>query len=116
MTNILLMLADDLSFGDLFRQPHPAYGAMTKINSRFKTQGTLLQRYMCPSTVCSPSRYGVVTGRDPVVDGILSVIDETRTFNDKVGIPVANVTIYQVLKGAGFTTGHFGKWQLPSEE
>src|SRR5687768_9789502 len=112
MTNVLLMLADDMGFGDLFRSPHPAFGAMQKINSRFKTQGTLLQRYLTPSTVCSPSRYGVVTGRDPVVDGVLTLFDETTTHNAIVGILASIPTIYQAMKDAGFTTGQFGKWHL----
>ncbi len=110
--NIVLIVADDMSYGDLWRSPHPVQAKMTVLNTRFRNQGTLLQRYLTPAPVCSPSRYGLITGRNPITDGVRTSIDYTTGYNDKVGIPADCPTIYSVLKNAGYKTGHFGKWHL----
>ncbi|MCH5597503.1 sulfatase-like hydrolase/transferase [Niabella ginsengisoli] len=67
-------------------------------------QGVVLSRFYSASAVCSPTRGSVMTGRNP----------------NRIGIPNANeghldkneITLAEVLKDKGYTTGHFGKWHL----
>lgn len=110
-SNIVLMLADDMSFGDLFRSPHPAYSVMqAHFNPIFRTGGMLLSHYKCASSVCSPSRYAIVTGRNPAFDGVYEVIETEDNTLDY--IPAENQTIYDFFKSNGYKTAHFGKWHM----
>jgi len=54
----------------------------------------------------------MITGRDPVDDGIRSVIDGVLTYNDVVGMSASYPNLYRTFRDAGYRTGHFGKWHL----
>jgi len=105
--NILVILADDLGYGDL-----GCYGA-TKVKTpnidRLAREGMRFTAAHSPASVCTPSRYNLMTGRycwrtwaghgtiwanDPLL------IEETRT------------TVASLLKSAGYFTGCIGKWHL----
>jgi len=110
--NIILIVADDLGYGDVGFQgssqiPTPHIDALAKAGMRF-TQGYV------SSAVCSPSRAGLLTGRNQVEFGYDNNLeDETPGFDPNfAGLNVKEKTIADRLKAAGYTTGIVGKWHL----
>ena len=103
--NIILLLADDLGFGDLSCFGSPA--VTTPHLDRLASQGMKVTRFYAASAVCSPTRASVLTGRYPLRFGI------TKHFNDRDRwLPESATTIATLLKGAGYATVHIGKWHL----
>ena len=106
--NIVLILADDLGYGDL-----GCYGSHTRTPNlnRMAREGVLFRQFCSASPVCSPSRAGLLTGRYGVRSGIHTVLMPTDTY----GLPDTEVTIAQMLKPAGYKTMLVGKWHLGSQ-
>ena len=100
--NIILVMADDLGWGDVAYNGHPVI--KTPHLDAMAANGLKFNRFYAGAPVCSPTRGSVLTGRHP----------------QRYGIPTANqghmkdneVTLPEVLKSQGYTTGHFGKWHL----
>lgn len=103
--NIIFLLADDLGWGDL-----GVYGgrsALTPHLDQLAALGTRLTNYYSTSAVCTPARASLLTGRYPLRFGI------TRHFpDDESHLPAEAVTIAELLRDAGYRTGHVGKWHL----
>lgn len=100
--NIILIMCDDLGWGDvgfngneIIKTPNLDYLA---------GNGITFNRFYSASAVCSPTRGSCLTGRNPY----------------RYEIPTANaghlkkeeITLPELLKEKGYTTGHFGKWHL----
>lgn len=103
--NIILLLADDLGYGDLSCFGSPA--VKTPNLDRLANEGLLCNRFYAGSAVCSPTRASVLTGRYPLRFGI------TKHFNDSdQWLPESATTIAELLKEAGYNTAHVGKWHL----
>ena len=106
--NIIVLLADDLGYGELSCQgnpeiPTPNIDAIAANGVRF-TDG-----YVAGPN-CSPSRAGFLTGRIPTRFGYeFNPIGE-RNEDPNIGLPVKEVTIAETLQDAGYTTGLIGKW------
>lgn len=98
--NIILILADDLGYGDL-----GCYGQQwiqTPEIDRLAREGMRFTQHYAGSTVCAPSRACLLTGRHT---------GHTRVRgNVKVLLPDATVTVAEVLQQAGYATGLIGKW------
>lgn len=75
-------------------------------------QGVKLTCYHSPSSVCSPSRLGLLTGRTPSRFGLGGIISKHMD----TGIPSREITIPEMLKGVGYRTAAFGKWHLGKAE
>lgn len=103
--NIILLLADDLGYGDLSCFGSPA--VKTPHLDRLAKEGTRFTRFYAGSAVCSPTRASVLTGRYPLRFGI------TRHFNDRTQyLPETATTVAELLQGGGYATAHVGKWHL----
>lgn len=102
MPNIILVMADDLGYGDL-----GCYGnTMVKSPNldSMSLSGIKFDRFYAASPVCSPTRGSSLTGRHPFRYGI--------TFAGRYGLPAQEITLAEALKNVGYATGHFGKWHL----
>jgi arylsulfatase A len=106
--NIVFVLADDMGYGDV-----GCYNADSKISTpnmdRLAKEGVRLTDAHSPSSVCTPTRYGILTGRhcwrtwlkSGVVGGYTNpLIEPSRT------------TVGSFLKKHGYTTACIGKWHL----
>ncbi|MFH1918501.1 MAG: sulfatase-like hydrolase/transferase [Planctomycetota bacterium] len=80
----------------------PNIDALARVGVRFT------QMY-APSAICSASRAGLMTGRFPARAGVPGNVSSTR---GQPGMPTEEVTIAEMLKAAGYATGHVGKWHL----
>jgi arylsulfatase A-like enzyme len=105
--NIVLIMADDLGYGDL-----SCYGSkiQTPCIDRLAQEGIRFTQFNSASPVCSPSRASWLTGRYPTRVGIPRVLSETDTY----GLPASETTMAQMLKNAGYGTACVGKWHLGS--
>lgn len=100
--NIVLVMCDDLGWGDVgfnggkdIHTPH--LDAMAKASLRF-------ERFYAAAPVCSPTRGSCITGRHPFRYGIY--------FANTGHMKPEELTLAELLKKHGYTTGHFGKWHL----
>lgn len=104
--NFVYIFADDLGYGDL-----GCFGATdikTPHIDRLANEGIKFTNLYSASSVCSPSRAGLLTGRYPQRWGLHGVYFP----NSLGGMPTAEVTIAEVLKQKNYATGIVGKWHL----
>ncbi len=104
--NFLIILADDLGWGDLQCYGHPRI--QTPHLNRFATEGTRFTQCYSACSVCSPSRSAILTGRTPYRNGVFRWIPE----NHECHLRTSEVTITELLKDKGYATCHAGKWHL----
>lgn len=104
--NIVYIFADDLGYGDL--SCYVAKDINTPNIDQIAKQGIKFTEFYSASSVCSPSRAALLTGRYPQRMGINTVFfPESFT-----GIPDTEITIPEILKEKGYATGVVGKWHL----
>lgn len=105
--NIVLILVDDLGCGDL-----GCYGATmvkTPHIDSLAAEGRKFTDAHSASAVCSPSRYGLLTGSYPLR---VNLWGPTDTWTQRLTIDPDTLTLSSLLKEAGYTTACFGKWHL----
>jgi arylsulfatase A len=107
--NIVILLCDDLGYGDLSCFAHPTI--LTPHLDKLAAEGVRLTHCYSPAPVCSPSRAGLITGRIPNRLGIRDWIPA----DSGVFLRPSEVTIAQWLKESGYRTCHAGKWHLNSK-
>ena len=103
--NIVVMLADDLGFGDL-----SCYGSdiSTPNLDAMAAAGVKFDHFYSASPVCSPSRAALMTGRYPTRVGVPGVLGPQTPG----GLSLDETMIAQVLKSANYMTACIGKWHL----
>lgn len=99
--HIIFVMADDMGWGETGYRNHPVL--KTPHLDEMAASGLRFERFYAGGPVCSPTRASVLTGRSPDRTGVLSHGYALRT---------QEKTIAQALQGAGYVTGHFGKWHL----
>lgn len=106
--NIIFIMADDLGYGDL-----GCYGQQkikTPNLDRMAAEGIRFTQFYAGSTVCAPSRSVLMTGQHV---GRTRVRGNAGTRNPEAQMLHAeDVTVAEVLKGAGYATALVGKWGL----
>ncbi|XP_069169798.1 arylsulfatase A isoform X1 [Procambarus clarkii] len=105
--NIVLLLADDLGYGDLSISGHPT--SRTPRLDELAEGGRFFTQFYVTSPVCSPSRASLLTGRLQVRSG---VYPGTFTPDSSLGLPHNETTIAALLKDKGYRTLIVGKWHL----
>jgi arylsulfatase A len=110
--NIIVILCDDLGYGDLSCFGHPYI--QTPNLDRLALEGIKLTSCYSAAPVCSPSRVGLITGRSPNRAGVYDWIPEGRNVRedcrDLVHLRSNEITIPALLKQAGYQTCLVGKW------
>ncbi|MGH7136329.1 MAG: sulfatase family protein [Pirellulales bacterium] len=105
--NIVVILADDLGYGDV-----GCYGA-TKVRTpnidRLAREGMRFTQAHSPASVCTPSRYNLMTGR---YCWRTWAGHGTTWANDPLLIEEGRTTLASLLKEVGYVTGCVGKWHL----
>jgi arylsulfatase A len=104
--NILLVLCDDLGYGDLH-----CFGDKslhTPNLDKFAAEGLKLTSCYAAHGNCSPSRTALMTGRTPTRVGVRNWIAE----ESPVHVPRGEISIATLLKRAGYATCHSGKWHM----
>lgn len=107
--NIVLVLADDLGYGDL-----ACFGAKdvrTPHLDRFASEGLRLTSCYAGHANCSPSRTALMTGRTPTRVGVRDWIPE----DSPVHVRRSEITIAKLLQQSGYATCHVGKWHMNGE-
>jgi len=104
--NIVLILADDLGYGDL--GCFGGEGVQTPNLDALAADGVRLTQHYAGSPVCAPSRASLMTGRYPHRTGAIDTLEGRGL--DRLAL--REVTLADVLKQAGYATGLFGKWHL----
>jgi len=106
--NVLLIFADDLGYGDV-----QCYGGKVRTPNidRLAAEGMRFTKAYLPASVCSPSRYSLLTGRyfwrNPrhPVRGVIGP-DSPSAFND------GELTLQEMFRKKGYRTAVFGKWHI----
>jgi arylsulfatase A-like enzyme len=115
-TNVVLILADDLGYGDLGCYGHPRF--KTPHLDRLAREGVRLTNFYTPVPYCAPTRASLMTGRYPFRCGLTTnpcPREDPALRNkeaDRAGLPVDEVTLGDVFRKAGYATACFGKWHL----
>jgi hypothetical protein len=123
--NFVFVLADDWGWGDLAADSTKPAGsagsagpAHTPHLNALAASGTLFVDFHVANPVCSPSRAGIMTGRDPARFAIHTALSGDPAANAAEGqanfLEPNVTTITQVMHDNGYSTGHFGKWHLGS--
>jgi len=106
--NIVLILADDLGYGDLSVY-NPSSKIPTPYLNQMAAQGMRFTDAHSPSSVCTPTRYGILTGRyawrTKLKQGVLEGYSPFLIEKDRV-------TLASLLRRQGYRTTGIGKWHL----
>ena len=96
------MVSDDQAWGDTGYDGHPNLPTLNL--DALANNGVRLNRFYVSNPKCSPSRAGILTGRQPV----------RWKFLNGPKLDQKEITIANILSDAGYLCGHFGKWQMGS--
>lgn len=106
--NVVFILADDMGFGDV-RTNNSESSIPTPFLDRMAAEGMRFTDGHSPSGVCTPTRYGILTGRycwrTRLKRGVLWGIDRALMDPDRM-------TLAKVFRDKGYTTACIGKWHL----
>ncbi len=106
--NIIFILADDLGYGDVSCL-NPEGKIKTPVLDKMADNGLTFTDAHTSSAVCTPTRYGVVTGRynwrSTLKRSVLSAYSKALIPNDRA-------TMASILKESGYNTAFIGKWHL----
>lgn len=103
--NVIIIFTDDQGYQDVGCYGSPKI--KTPNLDQMAEEGVRLTDFYVANSICSPSRASLLTGRLPLRTGFTGVI-----FPREKGLSTSEVTIAEVLKGAGYQTACFGKWHL----
>jgi arylsulfatase A-like enzyme len=103
--NMVFILTDDQGWGDVGYNGHPKI--KTPHLDDMAASGIRFDRFYAAASVCSPTRVSCLTGRNN-----WRVNMSNPTGVGEAHLPAEEITIAEALKGAGYATGHFGKWHV----
>jgi len=109
LPNIVVIYADDLGYGDLSSYNRDAAYETPRLD-RMAAEGIRFVDAHSPSTICSPSRYGLLSGQQVCRTGRGS-----RAFEGPGGpsyLAPGSMTLADMVRKSGYRTGVFGKWHL----
>ncbi|MGB0992819.1 MAG: sulfatase family protein [Akkermansiaceae bacterium] len=104
--NIIVIVADDLGYGDLGFTGHPKI--KTPHLDKLSKNGATFTNFYSPAQVCSAARAAMMTGRMPHRHGLYSFIGGSS--GNLTHLPKSEITLPQLLRKNGYQTAIFGKW------
>ena len=104
--NIIIVMPDDLGYGDYSCLGSPVMQTPA-VDAFWKQSVRFTDFHVSPT--CAPTRSALMSGRHEFKNGV------THTILERERMSLKTVTLAQVLKAAGYTTGIFGKWHLGDE-
>lgn len=106
--NIVIILADDLGYGELGCYGHPRF--RTPNLDRMAAEGIRLTQFNTPMPFCAPTRAALLTGRYPFRNGLTgNPTPDAGPAADALALAPGEVTLAQALKAGGYATGMIGK-------
>ena len=105
--NIVFIMSDDQGYGEMSCHGNPIL--RTPHLDRLHAQSLRFTQYHVSPT-CAPTRSALLTGRHEFRNGV------THTIFERERLRLDAVTLADVLRAAGYTTGIFGKWHLGDED
>lgn len=106
LPNIILVMPDDIGYGDYSCLGAPVMKT-PNADAFWKQSVRFTDFHVSPS--CSPTRAALLSGRHEFKNGV------THTILERERMSLKTITLAQVLKSAGYSTGIFGKWHLGDE-
>jgi len=105
--NVVLIITDDQGYGELACHGNKIIKT-PNLDALHAKSVRLTAFYVSPT--CAPTRASLMTGRHEFRSGV------THTIHERERLALSAVTLPEVLKKAGYTTGIFGKWHLGDQE
>lgn len=106
--NIVLIVSDDQGYADSSCYDHPKEVSTPNID-RLAGEGVRLTNGYASAYVCAPTRAGLLTGRYQQRFGFYTGGDS------RVGLPLSEITVADLLKKQGYATAVIGKWHVGIE-
>lgn len=123
--NLVIIMADDMGFGDVrsYTSVTGQAGVNSPVNTvnidRLATDGMRFTNAHSPSSVCTPTRYGLLTGqyawRVPVPSACSQQMSGVVWAFDPPMVPYYRFTMPEMLQRQGYTTAAMGKWHLGND-
>lgn len=108
-TNVVVVLADDLGWGDLSCYGHQSF--KTPHLDRLAREGVRLTNFYACCPYCAPTRASIQTGRYPMRCGIVGNPTPDRGINE-IGLAAREQSLGRLFRAAGYRTCYIGKWHL----
>lgn len=110
--NVIVILADDLGYGDLGCYGQTRY--QTPHLDRMAAEGARFTHFNTPAPFCAPTRAALLTGRYPFRCGMTQnpAPDGRDKATHLLHLPESEITLAQLFRQAGHATAAIGKWHL----
>ena len=105
--NVIIVYTDDQ--GSVDANCYGSQDLATPNIDRLAETGVRFTQMLAPSAICSASRAGLLTGQIPARAGVPANVSSAK---GNSGMPGEKTTIAELLRSAGYATGHIGKWHL----